>query len=182
MNHCKHIVLLSILLLLIGLPGTASAIEYKYKIPAKNIDFYWTLETDRIHIKLSGKTTSWVGIGFDPEKAMSGANIIIGAVKKGKFRVEDHYADRKTGHASDEKLGGESNVLNPSGEEVDGVTTITFTLLLELNDKYDKSISPNGFTRIMLATGTGKDSFKTRHPFRSIYEVNLSTGENRKIK
>jgi len=113
---------------------------------------------------------------------MQGANIIIGAVKKGKFKVEDHYGDRKRGHSSDEKLGGKNDVLNPSGSEADGVTTISFSFPLDTGDKYDKPINPEAISRVMLAYGAGKDSFKTRHPYRTVYEINYSTGEHKKIK
>ena len=163
-------------------PLSFSAMEYQHTLELKDMHFSWTIEADQIHVELSAKTTGWVGIGFGPEKAMQEANIIIGAVKKGKFKVEDHYADRKRGHANDKKLGDKNDVLNPLGEEIDGVTTISFSYPLDTGGKYDKPINPQGTTLIMLAYGAGKDSFRNRHPFRAIYEINLSTGENKKIK
>ena len=180
----KKIYTIPTLLLLVFVLFTLplSAMEYQHTLEVKNMQFSWTIEGDLIHVQLSAKTTGWVGIGFDPEKAMSGANIIIGAVKKGKFRVEDHYGNRKRGHANDEKLGGKNDVINPSGSEKDGVTTISFTFPLNTGDEYDKPINPQGKSLVMLAYGSGKDSFKTRHPYRTIYELNYSTGENKKIK
>lgn len=166
----------------LSLPLHLSAMEYQHTLEVKNMQFSWTVEGDKIHVQLSAKTTGWVGIGFDPEKAMQGANIIIGAVKNGKFKVEDHYGDRKRGHSSDEKLGGKNDVLNPSGSEADGVTTISFSFPLDTGDKYDKPINPEAINRVMLAYGSGKDSFKTRHPYRMVYEINYSTGEHKKIK
>lgn len=163
-------------------PLSQSAMEYKHKLELENMTFEWRVEADHIHVRLLADTTGWVGIGFDPEKAMSGANIIIGAVKKGRFKVEDHYASRKRGHTSDEKLGGTNDVLNPIGTEEKGVTTIAFSMLLDTGDKYDKPIKPEGTTKVMLAYGAGRDSFRDRHPFRTVYEINLSTGENKKIK
>ncbi|WP_299983904.1 DOMON domain-containing protein [Desulfobacula sp.] len=179
----KFLFIISIIaFLFFSIPLSLPAMEYEHTLEAKNMQFSWTIEGDQIHVKLSAKTTGWASIGFDPEKAMLGANIIIGAVEKGKFKIEDHYADRKRGHSSDEKLGGRNDVLNPSGSEEDGVTTISFTLPLDTGDKYDKPINPTGISRIMFAYGAGKDSFKNRHSYRTIYEINLSTGENKKIK
>lgn len=178
----KYSCSLILLLILFFLVPATSAMDYQHTLEAEDMTFSWTMEADKIHVKLAAKTTGWVGIGFDPEKAMQGANIIIGAVKKGKFRVEDHYGDKKRGHASDKKLGGKDDVLNASGSEADGVTTISFAIPLNTGDKYDKPILTDGFTKIMLAYGGGKDSFKTRHPYRSVYDVNLSSGENKKIK
>ncbi|MFH2091476.1 MAG: DOMON domain-containing protein [Pseudomonadota bacterium] len=161
---------------------SASAMEYQHKLEVKNMQFSWTVEGENIHVMLSAETTGWVAIGFDPEDAMQGANIIIGAVKDGQFKVEDHYGDRKRGHTSDEELGGKNNVLNPSGTEEGGITTISFTLPLKADEKWDKPINSSGITRIMLAYGAGQDSFKSRHPYRTVYDIDLSTGESKKIK
>jgi len=179
----KNYMLTTILALMFTiLPLSLSAMEYQHTLEVKNMQFSWTVEGDQIHVKLSAKTTGWVAIGFDPEKAMGGANIIIGAVKNGKFKIEDHYANKRRGHSSDEKMGGKNDVLNPSGSEKNGVTTISFTLPLDTGDKFDKPINTEGTSKIMLAYGSGRDSFKARHPFRTIYEINFSTGETKKIK
>lgn len=179
----KSVLLISILSAMFFLsPLSVTAIDYQHKLEVKNMAFSWSIDGDKIHVQLSAKTTGWVAIGFDPEKAMQGADIIIGAVKKGKFKIEDHYGDRKRGHSNDIKLGGVNNVLNPAGVEEDGVTTISFSLALNTDDKYDKPIKTDAAMKIMLAHGAGKDSFKSRHPYRTIYEVNLSTGENKKLK
>lgn len=178
----NSLIALLLILTFIILSPAVSAMEYQHKLDVKNMSFSWSIDGDKIHVSLTAKTTGWVGIGFDPEKVMQGANIIIGAVKKGKFRVEDHFGDRKRGHSKDEKLGGTSDVLNPSGFEENGMTTISFSLLLKNEDKYDKPINPDAMTKIMLSYGAGKDSFKSRHPYRTVYEINLSTGENKKLK
>ncbi len=163
-------------------PAYASAMEYQHKLEANNMAVSWSIDKEQIHVKLTAKTTGWVAIGFDPEKAMQGADIIIGAVKKGKVRIEDHYGDRKRGHSPDKKLGGDNHVLNPTGEEVDGVTTICFSLALDSGDKWDKPIHAEGTSRMMIAYGSGRDSFKSRHQYRAVYDINYSTGETKKIK
>ncbi len=169
-------------LLFLSLPLTLPAMEYQHKLEAKDITFSWTIEGEEIHVQISAKTEGWVGIGFDPEDAMEGAGIIIGAVKDGQVKIEDHFGDRKRGHSSDEELGGKNDVKNPAGTEENGVTTISFTIPLNSGDKYDKPIPAEGVGKVMLAYGAGKDSFKTRHPFHVVYEVNFKTGESKKIK
>ncbi|NOX34205.1 MAG: DOMON domain-containing protein [Deltaproteobacteria bacterium] len=179
----KFFLVISILALMsLAIPLSLSAMEYQHKLEVKNMQFLWTIEGELIHIRLSAKTTGWVAVGFGPEKAMSGANIIIGAVKNGRVKIEDHYANRKRGHASDEKLGGTNDVLNPSGTEEDGITTVSFSFPLNSGDKYDKPVNPESTTRVMLAYGAGEDSFRNHHLYRTIYEINLSTGENKKVK
>ncbi len=162
--------------------GPVAASEYDHKLDIDKMDVFWSIEGDKIHVKLSAKTTGWVAIGFDPEKAMQGADIIIGAVKKGKVTIEDHYGDRKRSHKSDEKLGGENHVLDPAGMEENGVTTISFTLALDSGDKWDKPIDPAKMSRIMIAYGSGRDSFKAGHAWRGVYDINYTTGESKKIK
>jgi len=163
-------------------PGYASAMDYQHKLEAKDMEVSWSIDKEQIHVKLTAKTTGWVAIGFDPEKAMQGADIIIGAVKKGKVRIEDHYGDRKRGHSPDKKLGGDNHVLNPAGGEADGVTTISFSLALDSGDKWDKPIHAEGTSRMMIAYGAGQDSFKSRHKYRAVYDINYSTGETKKVK
>jgi hypothetical protein len=179
----KNIIMTMVFVIMVlFVPFSLHATDYQHTLEVKDMQFSWAIEGDKIHVKLSAKTTGWVGIGFDPETAMAGANIIIGAVKNGKFKVEDHYADRKRGHKNDVKLGGTNDVINTFGSEEDGVTTISFTFPLDSGDKYDKPIKAQGKYRVMLAYGAGKDSFKNRHPYRTIYDIDLSTGENEKIK
>lgn len=162
--------------------GGIAASEYDHKLDTDKMDVFWTIEGDKIHVKLSAKTTGWVAIGFDPEKAMQGANIVIGAVKKGKVRIEDHYGDRKRGHKSDKKMGSTNHILDPEGMEKDGVTTISFTLPLDSGDKWDKSIDPGKVSRVMIAYGSGRDSFTAGHAWRGVYEINYTTGESKKLK
>lgn len=178
----KSILIITALFLFAVIPTAVSAMEYQHKLEVKDMTFYWTIEGDQILVQLSAQTTGWVGIGFDPEDAMGGADIVIGAVKNGKFKVEDHFADRKRGHSNDKKLGGTNDVLNTSGSEADGVTTIAFTRPLKTDDKYDKEIKTEGSYRIMLAYGAGRDSFKTRHPYRVVYDIDLTTGESKQVK
>lgn len=156
--------------------------EYQHTLESDNMNFSWSLDEDRIHIEISAKTTGWVGIGFNPEKAMKGSNIIIGAVKKGKAKIEDHFGNKTRGHIPDSKEGGQNHVENASGNEVDGFTTLSFTIPLDTGEKFDTPIKADGTDIVMLAYGGGRDNFKGRHPFRAVYKVNLKTGENKRMK
>ncbi|OGR22105.1 MAG: DOMON domain-containing protein [Desulfobacterales bacterium RIFOXYA12_FULL_46_15] len=178
----KKNIMMTVLVLCLTLPLAGFAMDYQHRLEAKDIIFSWTLEGDLIHVQLSAKTEGWVGIGFDPEDAMAGANIIIGAVKDGQVKIEDHFGDRKRGHSSDEELGGKNDVQNPAGTEDKGMTTISFTYPLNSGNKYDKPVPADGTGKIMLAYGAGKDSFKNRHAYHVLYEVNFKTGESKKIK
>lgn len=177
----KRIVLL-MLAAAILVPGSLFAADYAHRLEIKDMTVFWTLDGDQLQMELSAKTTGWVSIGIDPEDAMGGADIIIGAVKNGKVRIEDHFADRKRGHSSDQKLGGSNHVIDPAGKEEGGVTTISFTRLVNASEQWDKPIRTNGKTRVMIAFGTGRDSFISGHRYRAIYDIDFSTGEAVKVK
>jgi hypothetical protein len=164
------------------LAGNVFASDYAHSLAVDDMTVSWTLDGDKIHMELSAKTTGWVSIGIDPEDAMGGADIIIGVVKNGKVRVEDHYADRKRGHSADEKMGGENHVMDPAGKEIDGVTTISFTRNVDAAEQWDKPIHTTGKTRVMIAYGTGRDSFIAAHRFRAVYDIDFSTGEAVQVK
>jgi DOMON domain len=176
----KFILMVAVLSVLI--PAYASEMAYQHTLEATDMAVSWSIDTDQIHVRLMAKTTGWVAIGFDPESAMRGADIIIGFVKNGKVEIQDHYGVRNLSHSQDETLGGKNHVLNPAGEEVDGVTTICFSLALGSREKWDNPIVPEGTRRIMVAYGSGSDSFNTGHQYRGVYDINYSTGETRKIK
>jgi hypothetical protein len=158
------------------------AMDYQHNLKAKDMTFSWSIEGDMIHVELSAKTTGWVGIGFNPDKAMQNANIIIGAVKNGKVKIQDHFGNRKRGHIADSEQGGIDHVKNAAGSEKNGITTISFTIPLNTDEKFDTPIKADGTDIIMLAHGAGRDSLRSRHPFRTVYKVNLGTGENKKVK
>lgn len=178
----KLIAVIIPVLLFLTFPLTLSAMEYQHKLQAGGIAFSWTIQGDEIQIQLSAKTEGWAAVGFDPVDDMEGANIIIGMVKDGQVKIEDHFGDRKRGHSGDEELGGKNDVKTPAGTEEKGITTISFSIPLNSGDKYDKPVPADGTGKIMLAFGAGKDSFKNRHAYHVLYEVNFKTGESKKIK
>jgi hypothetical protein len=162
------------------LSGGVSATDYAHRLEAGEVTLAWTVDGDLIHMQIFAKTAGWVSIGIDPEDAMGGADIIIGAVRNDKVRIEDHFADRKRGHSPDEKLGGKNHVLNPAGTEKDGITTLSFSRSLDATEQWDKPFNIPGKTRIMVAHGS-RDSFVATHQFRAVYDIDFTTGEAVKV-
>lgn len=164
---------------LIFICGAASvqSAEYEHELTAKGTTFAWKVDGDTLHAKMSAKTKGWVAVGFNPSKKMKDANYILGYVKDGEAKVVDHFGDKNTGHSSDEKLGGTSDVTLVGGSEDGGVTTIEFTIPMNSSDKYDGVLSKDGDTVVLLAYGPARDSFKPRHKGKAKKTVNLGTGE-----
>ena len=161
---------------LISMVNVAQSAEYQHSISAEKMTFDWSVEGDKLAIKLSAPTKGWVAVGFNPSKKMKDANIIIGYVKKGKVKIVDHFGTAATQHKGDKKIGGAENVTVVGGSEEGDVTTIEFTIPLDSGDAKDSAIDPNADTTVILAYGTDRDSFRMKHKFNNSIVVNLSTG------
>ena len=161
---------------------TIQAAEYDHEVKDKKIAFAWKVEGDKLAVKVAAETDGWVGIGFNPVKEMKGANFILGYVKKGEVKLDDDFGIDENSHKSDTALEGTEDVTLVGGTETGGVTTIEFTLPLESADKNDTKIDVNGNTTVLLAYGAGRDSFKSKHKYRTALKVNLSTGASEKME
>ncbi|WP_300671187.1 DOMON domain-containing protein [Desulfoluna sp.] len=144
--------------------------------------FSWTVGDGALRVKLTGKTTGWVAVGFNPDKMMKGADFIMGYVKDGKVKVTDHFGNGERNHKADTRVGGRNDLTRTSGSEKEGVTEIFFTLPLKSGDPNDKELDPEAMTTVLLALGSGRDSFRSVHKFRSVHRVNLSSGVSEKVK
>lgn len=163
--------------LLVFCASQSAATEYAQTIEVKKMTFSWTIDGENLHGKMTGETEGWVGVGFNPSDKMKDANYVLGYVKKGEVKVVDEFGTTKTGHKTDEKIGGTENVTVVGGSEDNGVTTIEFIIPLNSGDEKDGIIDPAADTTVLLAYGAGRDSFRSKHKFRATVVVNLSTGE-----
>lgn len=158
------------------------ATEYDHEVQDKKISFAWKVVGETLAVKMTAETEGWVGIGFNPVSEMKGANFILGYVKDGEVKLDDDYGTDANAHKSDTKLGGSSDVTLVGGTETGGMTTIEFTIPLESGDKNDTKIDVNGDTTVLLAYGTGRDSFLAKHKYRTALKVNLSSGASEKME
>lgn len=160
----------------------AGSNAYDHKIAVENIVFEWKLAAETVHIRLAAKTEGWVGIGFNPSTHMKDANFIIGYVKEGSVKVTDHYGTTKRQHEKDTKLGGQMNISDIAGKEENGVTEITFSIPLNPEDPRDRPVWTDKDNTVLLAYGSGRDSFRAKHQFKTALKVNMSTGRFSALK
>ena len=146
------------LIFLLGLAGNASAVEYDHQTEVRGMTFSWKVDGENLHVKLTGKTTGWVGIGFNPTEGMKDANYILGYVKNGKVEFSDDYGNSAINHKSDEELGGTNDITVVGGEEKGRETTVEFSIPLDSGDQYDSVLDPEGTTVVLLAFGGNRDS------------------------
>lgn len=150
--------------------------EYDHTIEAKDMSFSWKIDGANLAGKISAKTDGWVGVGFNPSEKMKDANFVLGYVKDGEAKIVDEFGTTSTGHKNDDELGGKTDVTLVGGTEEGGMTTIEFVLPLQSGDEKDGTLSVDGDTVVLLAYGSGRDSFKSKHKFRTTMTVNLGTG------
>lgn len=161
------------------LSPTVFAVDYTHTIRLKKMTFAWNIQGEKLYVKLTGDTTSWVGIGFNPSYKMKDANYILGYVKRGRVKVSDAFGVREKEHIRDTAMRGRNDVTEVSGSEKDGITTIEFAMPMNSTEATDGKLDPNAFTEVLLAYGKNRDSFFERHSFRTSLRVNLSTGQYR---
>ncbi|MDK9707517.1 MAG: DOMON domain-containing protein [Desulforhopalus sp.] len=174
--------IIGIALLLCGTAANVQAAQYDHEVKEKKITFAWKVDGDKLAVKLAAETDGWVGVGFNPSKDMKDANFILGYVKDGEAKIIDEFGDSEYTHASDEKAGGTSDVTLVGGTEAGGITTLEFTLPLKSADKHDGVIQTGGDTVVLLAYGAGRDSFKSKHTYRSALKINLASGASKPAK
>ncbi len=181
MKRGKLVVSVYVLAAVFALTAPVFGHDYDHSIELKKMSFAWKVDGERLGVKLTGKSTGWVGIGFNPSKKMKDANYVLGYVKDGKAKIRDDFGVGEKKHKADEKLGGTSDALIIGGNEENGITTIEFSIPLVSEDKHDTTIDPMADTIVLLAYGGKRDSFRSTHKFRTILKVNLSTGHFEKV-
>ena len=143
--------------------------------------FYWLVDPDTIHCVVTAPSTGWVGIGFDPDNIMEGANFIIGYVQDDSVGyLRDDWGDTPTVHVSDVSNGGTDDLYYLGGLEQSGESIIYFTMPLNSGDAYDKSLTWGENYPLILAYGND-DSFASMHAnagFSSFTVDNTTGGGN----
>ena len=146
--------------------------EYRHSMVDRGtgIEVYWQNDGETIYVGLIGPGTGWVAIGFDPERRMMGANIIIAAVDdEGELSIEDHFGTTQTAHM----LDATSDILQAAGIEEEGQTLVEFAYPLRTTDHGDMPLTPGTEIAIILAYHRTLDSLTMRHTSRSTVFIQL---------
>ncbi len=160
------------LILCVFLAGTSIAWQ---EIEVSGFTLRWETQAGGdLSVELTGPTTGWVAVGFDPSTMMLDANIIIGYVSGGDTFIRDDFGWQATSHRADTLMGGTHDVVIDGGSEAGGETQIRFTIPLDSGDQYDKPLVPGTTYPIILARGpAGADDFTTQHEFMTTAEITI---------
>jgi len=159
-----------------AIDGVIGPDEYRHSMtdPGTGMQVHWQNDDTHLYIGLISPGTGWAAIGFDPERKMQGANIIIAAVDKENLVIEDHYGSSPTAHRQDI----EDAIIRAAGTEADGATTIEFVIPLASHDTNDALLTPGETVGIILAYHRNNDAFTTRHSKRSTTQITLDGEES----
>ncbi len=144
------------------------------QVTSQGITLEWRDMGDSLEVVLSGGTTGWVGVGFDPDQQMSGANFLLGYVEGGAVEIRDDWGTGSFSHASDTLLGGTSDLTLDGGGEASGETTLEFTIPLSSGDEYDKPLVEGQTYTVILASGAdGADDFVSPHQVATSVSIEI---------
>ena len=131
---------------------------------------------------MSAETTGYVGINVDPGIILSDADLYYGFVNASGDFMADTYSDSIFGPSElDINNGGTDDILEYSGNEIDGQTTFEFRRLLVTGDSaHDNAISLEG-TLISWTTGDN-DDISERPSDSGRVDINFNTGESEEVK
>jgi len=166
----------SLLIIMLLISGVLAAQSPWQSVTAADITFEYRVLDDGATLegKLTGETTGWVAVGFNPSSVMRNANIIIGYVSGTNAQIRDDWGTSNTSHASDTSLGGTSNVSLMQGTEAAGITMLHFSIPLASGDQYDQALMVNQSYPIILARGAnGADNYTGMHADADFAQISL---------
>ncbi len=119
----------------------------------------WQVEGDLAFFAMVARTGGYLGLGFEPELMMKGADMVVGWVDaNGSAFVHDSYSLDSFGPVfRDVDLGGADDLLGFSGRMREGVVTIEFCRPLTTDDAYDNDIPREGKMKVIWAVGSELD-------------------------
>jgi hypothetical protein len=137
------------------------------------IELFWTHDNRELFMGIKTGSSGWVSVGFDPQSAMKGANIIFLALDGGAVLVRDDFGTSSFGHDDDERLGGSTDIGSSAGSRDGNLSVYEFSIPLDSGDEFDKVLSPGNTYRVILAVNNSGTDFDRKHSARSSVDMQL---------
>jgi len=162
-NLINTYLLVGIMLLVTG-AGYAQTPWQSVTVADVTLEYRVMQDDVNLECKLTGETTGWMAVGFNPTSVMRNANIIITYVTTTETQIRDDWGTSNTSHASDVSMGGSSDVTLISGSEAAGMSMVHFSIPLDSEDQYDQALMIGETYPIILARGANNaDNFTGMH-------------------
>ena len=154
-----------------AIDGVIAEGEYAHQLfdSATGMTVYWANSANTLIIGLVSPGTGWLSIGFDPERQMQGANILIAGIDGDVVTIEDHYGNSPTSHKKDDV----AHIIQAAGSETSAGSVLEFRIPLNSGDGQDKPLAAGSEVIIILAYHNSNDSLTARHSERSTSSLML---------
>lgn len=158
---------------LVVIDGIVAPGEYEHEKTVAQVRVSWSTEGENLRMAMSAPGTGYVSIGFDPEIRKEGGNYIIGYVDGETVVVRDHVGTRGNLHEADTEQGGEDNILEYAGTEIDGRTTLEFIIPLDSGDAMDQPLTAGSRHVLLVAYQASRDDLISVHTRHGVAQIEL---------
>jgi hypothetical protein len=153
--------------------GVISESEYDHQIVLGPVAVFWANDETHLYVALEAQTEGWLGIGFDPDARMMGADFIIASYDT-EPRIWDAYGQALTGatHPPDTQIGGTFDIVAWAAVQDGPFFRFEALRPLDSGDPYDKPLERGQTYTIIVAVGT-RAAFDAPHAYRGAGEITL---------
>jgi hypothetical protein len=134
---------------------------------------FWNNDNTHLYIGVEATQDGWAAIGFDPEQAMKGANIIMIAMDEDTALIRDDFGDSPFTHKPDEDLGGSTDIIDFAGKNLEDGFMFEFVIPMDSGDEFDKKLESSNEYDMILAINSSSIDFDARHTNKSKTKILL---------
>ena len=160
----------------IVIDGSMDSHEYFFSLKDETtgLEVYWSNDRQYIYIGIIAGSSGWTAIGFNPEFAMKGANIIFMAIDGKDIVMRDDFGNSTFSHSPDQDLGGSFDV-EEYAVKADGDTAMyEFKMLLDSGDKFDGVLNAGEEYKVILSVNDRIIDFDSKHTKKSSSQIQLA--------
>lgn len=150
--------------------------EYSHKLNLvqDRLVLHYKTDSTYIYLGIEAKNFGWFAIGFDPDRGMKNADIILIFVENGSLKVLDSYSTGIFGpHKGDKELGGQDNILHFNGRVSSEGYVAEFKRLLDTKDKFDRPLVKGKELTLIYAMSKSHNIKKKHDLYRGSIKVKL---------
>ena len=160
----------------IVIDGSMDSHEYFFSLKDETtgLEVYWSNDRQYIYIGIIAGSSGWTAIGFNPEFAMKGANIIFMAIDGKDIVMRDDFGNSTFSHSPDQDLGGSFDV-EEYAVKADGDTAMyEFKMLLDSGDEFDGVLNAGEEYTVILSVNDRIIDFDSKHTKKSSGQIQLA--------
>ncbi|NAY92355.1 hypothetical protein GTQ34_10525 [Muricauda sp. JGD-17] len=145
---------------------------YAQEIQVERMKVSWQHHDEVVSFTASAPDDGWVALGFNSKDDIVGSNLIMVGVTGSKVTAEDFYVVSAGNPQPVKSLNSESQIINSSGSEENGITTVTFSIPIKAFDDYHFDLT-KGRKLWLICAYSMEDEFDHHSRMRKHVEITL---------